>query len=217
MQKNKSHFLKKVAFIKHIEKIKNESLRKYCLSFFKIENLVFKLILFICIGIVVLGSGFGIEFWYVKNNPDAIVLNPGVGFSFGQNFDSWAVYLIQSIPIVISLIAFVFVPRWWMSFGFLMMLFGGLSNIIDRSLDFVVNGESTLNKVVDYVSFLKTTINANDVWICIGVGFVVLSIIVWVFIAIKNDDHEGRGHHSHSKQTLTSTENEILLNSKNNH
>ncbi len=191
---NQSHFLNRVAFVKSLDKIHNETTRNYFYAFFKFENLLFKLILLVVIGLIVMGSGFGIEKYILANKPDQIVLNPGVGLSLFDGANPSVVYLVQSIPIVISVIAFVFIPQWWLAFGFLFMGFGGLSNIIDRSLDFsyVQNGvtKSSLNAVVDYWPFVKTTINMNDVWVCIGIGVIVLCFIIWLVLTFKKYNQE---------------------------
>ncbi len=191
---NQSHFLNRVAFVKTLDKIQNESVRHYFYAFFSYQNLLFKLILFLAIGLIVMGSGFGIEHYILTNQPQMVVLNSGVGFSILNNASPSLVYFVQSIPILISFLAFIFIPQWWLIIGFLLMGFGGLNNIIDRSLDlsYVLHGVSysTANAVVDYWPFVKTTINMNDVWICIGVGVIVLCFLIWLGISLKKSHDE---------------------------
>lgn len=188
-----SKFLNFIFFRKSINKLKHEGLKKYLSSIFLLKNILLKIVLLILLGLLIFGLGFGLRHHYLYKEPNDVLLNPGIAFSHLANQNSSVVYFVQSIPCIISFLVFLFVPQWWISFGFIMMFCGGLMNIIDRSMSgqwFYPSENREVNlegKVVDYFNGGSSVFNIADVFIIMGVCFAVLSIIIYVVILYKKE------------------------------
>ena len=127
-----------------------------------------------------------------------IVQNTGIAFSGLQNQSSSLVYFVQSIPVIIGFSILILSRSIFIDLGLSFILWGGLANIIDRTLIdnykylHVLNTE---NAVVDYLqfSFIKNSavFNFADVSIVFGIIIAVLYVIYIIikdfFINLKNN------------------------------
>ncbi|MDE7088304.1 MAG: signal peptidase II [Malacoplasma sp.] len=117
-----------------------------------------------------------------------IIENTGISFGSLSQTSPGVVYFVQSLPIIIGFIAFIFSSHYFLDVGISMLFFAGMSNIIDRSLpDVYINKimATENDAVVDYFqfSFIKDSaiFNFPDVFITISVGLICLHIIIaWV-------------------------------------
>ncbi|BAC43924.1 lipoprotein signal peptidase [Malacoplasma penetrans] len=121
--------------------------------------------------------------------PGFLVINitGNTGVSFGTLGDSnpSLVYFVQSIPIVLGFFVLLFSSNYLLDIGVSLVFFGGLSNIIDRSIVDnykYLSGISTNNAVVDYFQFpfIKNSaiFNFPDTFVIIGMIFVGIQIII---------------------------------------
>ncbi|MDE5545164.1 MAG: signal peptidase II [Malacoplasma sp.] len=117
-----------------------------------------------------------------------IIENTGISFGSLSQTSPGLVYFVQSLPIIIGLIAFIFSSHYFLDVGISMLFFGGMSNIIDRAItDVYLNNILPPEKdaVVDYFqfSFIKDSaiFNFPDIFITVSVGLICLHIIIlWV-------------------------------------
>ncbi|WPL39209.1 signal peptidase II [Malacoplasma iowae] len=128
-----------------------------------------------------------------------VVGNNGVAFSAFENASVSFVYFIQILPIVISMFFLVFTKSAWFDVGFSMIITGGMSNVIDRSIvdvytHNIVPTEQTINAVVDYFSFSfisgSAIFNMPDVYVVAGVIIVLIKLIVQTIIDYLHYDKE---------------------------
>lgn len=186
------------------EKLKKseKDFHQYVAALFLVKNLVLKFALVFIFAILIFSLGFGLRYHFLYVVHD-FVLNPGVGMSIAANQPVAVVYTIQALPCIFALLAFLFIPQWWVCFGFIMMFFGGLMNIIDRSMGGQVwnthwltkpgHGilEQLKNKVVDYFNAPNSIFNIADVFVLLGVGFVVASIILFIVFLFLKENYKG--------------------------
>ncbi|GAA5414343.1 signal peptidase II [Ureaplasma ceti] len=193
---NENKVLNYVIFHNLIAKLQKKGLKKYLSSIFLSKNVIFKTILLIIFAALIFGLGFGLRHYFLTYDPGAVVLNPGVAFSHLAHDSSSVVYFVQAIPCIIAFFIFVFVPQWWISFGFVMMFCGGLMNIIDRSMagyliQYGPNGMlqkiSMAGKVVDYFNGGSSVFNIADVFIVTGVCFAVASLFLYAILVYLRD------------------------------
>ena len=121
--------------------------------------------------------------------------NTGIAFSGFSQISPVFVYFIQSIPIVIGFFVFIFSKSINLDVALCLLMFGGLSNVIDRALvdnyasNNYLNTLETVNAVVDYFEFDKTFIknfavfNFPDIYISVGVLYLVSMVI---YFSIKD-------------------------------
>lgn len=119
-----------------------------------------------------------------------IVQNTGIAFSGLQNQSSSLVYFVQSIPVIIGFSILILSRSIFIDLGLSFILWGGLANIIDRTLIdnykylHVLNTE---NAVVDYLqfSFIKNSavFNFADVSIVFGI---IIAVLYVIYIIIKD-------------------------------
>lgn len=117
-----------------------------------------------------------------------ITENPGISFGNLGDKSPSLVFFVQSIPIVIGGVALIFSWNYLYDIGLSMLFFGGLCNVIDRSLPDVYTNLTDLsqsNAVVDYFqfSFIKNSaiFNFPDTFIICGVILICLQIIIsWI-------------------------------------
>lgn len=192
MENNKVAFLDQIIFEKQILNIKNKKFQRYFLSLFKMKNVILKLVFFLILAILVFTTCFGIRQYFISFNPNEVVLNSGIAFSQFANANSFIVYFIQSIPVVVAILAILLIPNPYICIGIMMLLFGGLVNIIDRSLGGTILIHGTIynlkDSVVDYIPVGATKANLPDIFIIIGACLAVFSILINIFKNIKNDD-----------------------------
>ncbi|WPL39706.1 signal peptidase II [Malacoplasma iowae] len=128
-----------------------------------------------------------------------VVGNNGVAFSAFENASVYFVYFIQILPIIISMFFLVFTKSAWFDVGFSMIITGGMSNVIDRSIvdvytHNIVPTEQTINAVVDYFSFSfisgSAIFNMPDVYVVAGVIIVLIKLIVQTIIDYLHYDKE---------------------------
>lgn len=124
-----------------------------------------------------------------------ITQNTGIAFSGLENADSSFVYFVQSLPVVIGFIILIFSKSKTLDVGICFVLFGGLANIIDRSLvdNYKYLGDypnilgKTENAVVDYLRFSfipgSAIFNFPDVSIIFGIIIIVIFVI---YLLIKD-------------------------------
>lgn len=171
---------------------------------YKTKLIIWKLLIFLLIGFVVTISSFLLRDamlnakssnWILIPNfiNINIVENTGIAFSGLSNSSSSVVYFVQSIPILIGGIIFFFSCSLYFDVGICLLFFGGLCNIIDRSIVDTytnmqnLNGENTINAVVDYFEFDSGFINnfavfnLPDVYIICGVAeVIIIMLITWI-------------------------------------
>ena len=189
MENKKTPFSQKVIFKKQILKVKNKKICKYLLSLFNLKVIILKLVFFLILSTFIFPSSFGIREYFIQYNPNGIILNPGVAFSKLNNVSSSIVYIVQCIPVIVAFITIVFVPNPLISFGLIMLVLGGLCNVIDRSLGgTIINGQDLKNCVIDYIPVGKTMANLPDIYIIIGAGISGLIAFFEIVKIIKNDD-----------------------------
>ena len=206
---NENGFLNHVLFSKHIDKCKKEGLKNYLSSIFLLKNIFLKIFIFIILCALVLGLGFGLREHYIqiaetnnfwKNGNKIVELNPGIAFSGLANAPSSVIYFIQALPCAIALVAILFINKWWIYLGFILMFWGGMMNIIDRSLGgmihFARDGEiydivNLKGKVIDYFPAPTSTFNIADVFIIMGVSMAGVAILAWaIMMFIKENKNE---------------------------
>lgn len=190
----KFEWLNKVLFLEKINHLKSEETRKYWSNILLVKNILIKFLIFVLVGIFVMGLSFIVRQIMIDHHRSIIVDNTGVGFSIGANAsDPTIVYLIQAIPCIITFLIFFFVTNKWIYIGLYVIFFGGLSNIIDRALPLhiiLANGKPfSSNAVVDYIQLFNTntTCNLPDIFITIGAIYTILILIVTIFITWKKE------------------------------
>lgn len=186
----KFEWLNKVLFLEKINHLKSEETRKYWSNILLVKNILIKFLIFVLVGIFVMGLSFIVRQIMIDYSPDKITPNQGVAFSIAASYKPAIVYLIQSIPCIITFLIFFFVTNKWIYIGLFVIFFGGLSNIIDRALPLhiIVNGKPfPSNAVVDYIPWFSTECNLPDIFITIGAIYTILILIVTIFITWKKE------------------------------
>lgn len=167
--------------------------------------IIWKLLIFFIVGFSVLFSSFSVRHAMLNATSDSwtlipgflnikIVENTGIAFSGLSSSSSSLVYFVQSIPIIIGGITFIFSTSLYLDFGISLLFFGGMSNIVDRSItDYYtnlnhLNNDNIYHAVVDYLEFNSNFINnfavfnLPDVYVIFGVIVVAVIIIIisWI-------------------------------------
>lgn len=168
---------------------------KYVKQLYRSKYIIWKFIIFLVISLIVFTTSF-----VLRNNMLAstkqtydlipgfltiyIIDNTGIAFSGLSNSSSSLVYFVQSLPIIFSVLFLLFTKSFSIDIGLSLVLTGGLSNIIDRSLfdsyaHLQING---LNAVVDYFQFSfipnSAVFNFPDVSVIVGVIIVGITLVV---------------------------------------
>lgn len=184
----------KILFYSKLEKIKNDELREYWKTFFSLKTILLKVIILLIVATIVMSTSFGLRQIFIDYFPNLIFPNEGISFSFLSNVSSEIVYLIQAIPCVLTFIAFIFINKPSIYIGLLIILFGGLSNIIDRSLNLniIVAGGKLFpnNAVVDYIPLFNTKCNLPDVFITCGAVITIIFLLIYLVKVIQEDRKE---------------------------
>ncbi len=195
-------FLNKIAFVTKLEKVKHEGIKSYLKDFFCYKNLIFKAFgitfclivcapLFFCIRENVLNSA--------TSNPD---FNIGAGFSIAANANQALVYSIKVIIGILFLLIGIFSNRWYIYLPALLVGFNGWYNVIDKCIVDVYNKVSYSNAVVDYIRLPGSIANVADVFITIGICFLVLGIIYYIIDLSK----EEKKKEQETKEEIKTTE-----------
>lgn len=186
-QNNK--FLNRSFFDGKLKKIDNLTLRNYIIESFKFKYIFTKLILILISGILIFSLGFGLREYFINYRSDEVVINYGVAFSLADSQNPAFVYTIQSIPVIFSFIGIVVFKNPLNYLGMTWMFFGGLMNIIDRSIatPATVNGHSTINGVIDYFHAPGSVFNIADVFIVSGVIIAIVLIVTNLIIAFLKE------------------------------
>lgn len=191
MNSSKPSPFNKILFSKTISKFKSEDFKNYLHDLFLVKNLFIKLLAFIIIGLVVMGSSFITRQIFIDNFPNRIIPNPGISFSALANASASVIYLVQAIPCVLTFFLFLFLNNKLIYCSLLIIFFGGLSNIIDRALplDLIVSGGIRFpdNAVVDYIPLIRTYANLPDIFISIGAVLSVLSLIIYIIKVYRSE------------------------------
>lgn len=205
----------KSLFEKQINKIKIDWLKKYLIGLLSYKTIFYKSIYFILIALVVFVSGFLVRDFAINLVVDTkqtehgsifyLTLNNGVALGAGSNLDPVAIYFLQSIPIIVGFFAFVFTIKWWYYIPILFLVFGGLGNVIDRSIpeyslvgiepftnQNTGGGNDIFNGVVDYWRFANSVINLFDVYIVVSICFLILSIIIEFIFSFNKDKNKNQ-------------------------
>lgn len=182
----------KICWEEKISHLKSQDLQQYLRSWLLVKNLVIKLVAFIIVGLIVMGSCFITRQVFIDYFPNSIVPNEGISFSAFAGANPNIIYLIQSIPCILTFLFFIFLNDKLVYISLLVVCFGGLSNIIDRALplELVVQGGVVFpsNAVVDYIPFFGTTCNLPDIYISVGACFVVLFLIIYIVKTYKSEN-----------------------------
>lgn len=183
---------------------------KQLISIYKTKIWIRKLAIFLGISFLVFLSSFLIRDAILQKTSTygsfipgfidiKVVGNNGVAFSAFENASVYFVYFIQILPIIISMFFLVFTKSAWFDVGFSMIITGGMSNVIDRSIvdvytHNIVPTEQTINAVVDYFSFSfisgSAIFNMPDVYVVAGVIIVLIKLIVQTIIDYLHYDKE---------------------------
>lgn len=197
---NKSFFSNVFEGIKHysnhIWELTKKQLSKIYLDK---KHLFFKLLIIFISAFVVLLTSFLTRESILNATTSEWDLIPGflsinitgnTGVSFGTLSDSnpSLVYFVQSIPIVLGGIILIFSSNYLLDVGLSIVFFGGLSNIVDRSIVDnykYLNDIFTKDAVVDYFqfSFIKNSaiFNFPDTFVICGMILVGIQIVIsWV-------------------------------------
>lgn len=191
MNSKKYIWLNKVLLSNKISKFKSEDFKNYLQDLLLVKNILIKLLAFIIIGLIVMGSSFIVRQIFIDNYPNKIIPNPGISFSAFTDASPAVIYLIQAIPCALTLLLFLFLNDKLTYFGLLIVFFGGLSNIIDRALplDLIIGNGVRFpnNAVVDYIPLIKTYANLPDIFISFGAVLSVLGLIIYIIKVYRNE------------------------------
>lgn len=186
----------KSSFFNYLNKVK-----KHLSNIYLTKYLYIKTIVFLIVSILVLSTCFGMREAILNSKETSWVLipgflniyitqNPGIAFSGLANQSSSIVYLVQSLPIIVGGIVFIFSSKIFLDISILFLFFGGLSNIVDRAIvdyypnNSYLNSLETVNTVVDYFQFSESFIsnfaifNLPDVYVIFSVILLVISILI---------------------------------------
>lgn len=228
-----------VLFKKPINKIKKLSIRNYFLSICSLKVIFWKLINLVWISTLVMASGFLVRQFAIDlvvnthqkehGSIFSFTINNGVALGSLGNADVGLVYFLQALPILIGSIAFLFVKESYFYIPLLFLLFGGMGNIIDRSIPeyqligipgFSDNpndrgGNVIFHGVVDYWRFSNSVINLFDVYIvtgiCVLILFLVINIVVkWNDEKKKEDNEKDKDTPEWISKAASSTDTEIV-------
>lgn len=199
-----TNFLNKVCWQKQISQLKSEDLKQYFQKLLLVKNLLIKLIAFISIGIIVMGSCFTLRQIFIDNFPEKIHPNPGISFSAMANAHPSIIYLIQILPCVMIFLFFFFLNDKATCFCLLVVFFGGVSNVVDRALplDIIVYGgmKFPAHAVVDYIPLITTTCNLPDIYITAGACFALLFLIIYIKKIFKTENNNKSSQPSHDAE-----------------
>ncbi|WP_027122142.1 signal peptidase II [[Mycoplasma] imitans] len=136
-----------------------------------------------------LGIGHSSSTGFITIN---VITNSGVGFSlFNQN--PVAPYMLQILLTLIFLVTFIFTKNKALIVLLPLIAFGGLSNVIDRSIPIMLkDGNIEHNSVLDYFQFFRSSAIFNFADVCIVSGFVLifLTFVIDIFLDFKNKNNK---------------------------
>lgn len=128
--------------------------------------------------------------WVNNNNNNnghqiyQVVLNSGISFGILGN-NTGLVYFLQIIPVLVSFILVIHSRQWLLTIGISLVFASGFANLLDRMIteEFTQSISNTnnidgkyygINTVVDYWKLGGTIINFPDIFIFVGIGWVVV-------------------------------------------
>ncbi|MDE5651726.1 MAG: signal peptidase II [Ureaplasma sp.] len=182
----KNHFLKKIFFQKKIEKIKNETLREYFLKLLSYKLVFWKLLVILIVAAIICVLSFSARAIVLNNFKNAIVYNPGVSFGFFSKLGPNSVLIIQIITCAITFPLILISTNMWFIIGFSGICFGGLCNVIDRSI--TIDPINKVHAVIDYIPFGKTVINIPDIFITSSAIVLGIGCLILIIKIIKSPD-----------------------------
>ncbi len=175
----KNQFFEKVLFQNKIEKIKNQTIKEYFLKLLSYRTLFWKLITILLVSTIICVTSFSARAIVLNNFKNAIVYNPGVSFGLFAKLGPNSVLIIQIVTCAITFPLILISTNIWFIIGFAGICFGGLCNVIDRSI--TIDPVKKVHAVIDYIPFINTVINIPDIFITssavvLGVGCIILII-----------------------------------------
>ncbi len=203
-----------VDFANHVKKL------------YRSKYIIWKAIIFLVVSLIVFTISFVLRNIMLNSTTQSyqlmpgfldiyIIGNTGIAFSGLSDVSSGVVYFVQSLPIIISIAFLLFTKSISIDIGLSLVLTGGLSNIIDRSLfdnytHLQINGE---NAVVDYLqfSFIKGSaiFNFPDVTVIVGVIVIGITLLVQFFKEWINDSEDKK-----NKSKLNQNTDKMLSEAK---
>lgn len=167
-----------------IQKLKINWLRKWLLDFLNFKNLFIRLISF---SIVLLISN--VCFFVMRHNSllnmySVPVFNRGMGFSVGNDWPEWTVYLLKTLIAVFFLIFSFSFNEWYLNICFFVVGVNSVLNVIDKVMIDHYEGINHYNTVVDYIDWPQFNFKNNiaDIFI---VTFIILLVIGVIFYIVK--------------------------------
>ena len=131
--------------------------------------------------------------WFIRIN---ITLNSGVSFGILKG-KTLAIIFIQLFSLIMLLIAFFLVLKWYYSFCILISLHGAVFNFLDRLIDANVPslGIPKQNSVLDYFQFnmfgtQSAIFNFPDIFILMGIISISLIFLIESFKGKENIKHD---------------------------
>lgn len=175
-------------------------------SIYKSKYIFKKLIIFFIVGTIVLTCSFVSRQLAIDSHSQyfnlmpgfvniRIVGNTGISFSILKGANISLILFIQSLPIVLSLLVISFSKDKLIDITLSFVFFGGLSNIIDRSVIDnykFLSGLDNLNAVVDYLqfSFIENSpiFNVPDIFIILSTLILVVYLLFSSFNIFAKKD-----------------------------
>lgn len=175
----KNQFFEKILFQNKIEKIKNQTIKEYFLKLLSYKALFWKLITILLAAAIICTISFSARAIVLNHFKSAIVYNPGVSFGLFEKLGPNFVLTIQIVTCAITFPLILVSTNMWFIVGFAGICFGGLCNVIDRSI--TIDPVNKVHAVIDYIPFINSIINIPDIFITssavvLGIGCLILII-----------------------------------------
>lgn len=176
-----------------IDAVKQQWLKLWLTEFFKLKNIVGRLLTVLIGSIIFVTTYFvlrknGLEGWY--GNP---IFNKGSAYGSGSQWPTWTVYFLKSLVTLMMLAAFFIFNKWYCYVPVWVVVINSLCIIIDKALIlpddiiYLYSPYDLSNKyhtVVDYFHFPKYVNNIGDIFI---ISFSVISVISMIISIVKSD------------------------------
>ena len=102
--------------------------------------------------------------------------NGGFAFGIGSQVQANTIF---AVPVILLFFVFYFLlkeKRQFYQFGYLLIIAGGVSNLIDRIIRGCVVDFISFGSVLNF-AFLNSAFNPADIFVTIGIGIVIFGII----------------------------------------
>lgn len=196
----------KFSFKKLLNNLKNQLIDIYTNK----KIVIYKIIIFLGVAFFVLFTSFYTRSLILESQTVSkpfipgfikivIVGNTGIAFGGFNNASSAVVYLLQIIPIFVAIGFLIFCTSRINDALLSFILFGGLSNLIDRAIvdEYTYLSRSniqTINAVVDYLQFEflnnSAIFNIPDIYVVGGfIGLILHVVIVSIINYIKDKNN----------------------------